>query len=612
MNTSIHHIASCGLLAMLLLAMPGCQSISGFAPYCQSDDDCQSHQFCDTDENACFVREAYSTSCDPDLLFPDCPAATTCDETAKICMPRTFRAAFIYPFNTSVYGRRQYANLLRFLTESVSKQLFEPLDCKDASEDARKAHVVYTCTGKDIEFLFIDSSGEDNQIAQNVSEAYNYAPFDVALPGRSVEYAHTVPLFKTNQVNVLTLGRSNLDLDYVSQELEQDYQHPPLETRFDFSLKQLDVDRTLWSFVSEELECKKPAVLMPDVGIEQFTQQYRETVWAELGTCLDRIIIEDSTSTAWIDTINAQEVDCIFVRGFIDANHLYSTLATYAQSSRFAKLPTIQWIIYKYFVDESSAISQNLRQLLLNSFQEDTYFKYSETSNNPKYTSFANLLEKDYKNYLEQRNCLNTPQKDCSALNCSAPTSTREEEACLQLNCANPQSCLELGCLTTTPPEWCELIQCEPTQHCDYHEPSQLYTQSNDMSTIINQVILPWLLSYTIKHNSQNLGKPTTRSDVRDTFLELLGHTETTHTCIFPDITSCKLLANEQKKYAYVSIFPLTINGDGRISSGENTTQAYSQVNSSFEFLPPVHSYSPQDIEALNNQPAVEPAPECN
>ena len=612
MNTSIHHIVSCGLLAMLLLAMSGCQSISGFAPYCQSDDDCQSHQFCDTDENACFVREAYSTSCDPDLLFPDCPAATTCDETAKICIPRTFRAAFIYPFNTSVYGRRQYANMLRFLTESVSKQLFEPLDCKESSEDAQKAHIVYTCTGQDIEFLFINSGDDEEQTAQNISDAYKFAPFDITLPGRSIEYAYTVPFLEQNQANLFTLGRSNLNLDYVSKELEPDYKYPSLETRFDFSLKTFSLNPTYWSFVMEELECERPLTLSYNVGIENLTQHKQEELWAKHGTCLDRITLEDSSSVEWVDTITEKDIDCLLISGFVDANQIYDLLSTYTQSSRYTKSPRIKWLTHKYLVDESSAITQNLRDIILSSFREDMFFISGEISSSPKYNSFAAQLEKDYKTYLDKRSCLNTPQRGCDSLTCDAPSSPIEEDACAQLNCPSTPNCLELGCLVSDPPEWCNLIQCESTRNCDYYEPNQLYTISFDISSIITQISTSWLLFYKVRARQNASQMPMSREALRDSFLEIMGHKESDHSCIFPDLTSCELLSAQQKKYSYTNIFPMTINPDARISTNQNTTTLYSQVNSAFEFLPPTQSYSYQDAEELNNRPAVEPAPECN
>ncbi len=605
-NHSIKKLAifTTALSAMLLLAMSGCQSISGFAPYCQSDDDCQSHQFCDTDENACFIKSSYNQECDPSQEYDTCPVATECNADAQACLPRKFRVAWMFSMNSPRYERRQVTNNLKFLTERISAQYFSPLKCATPSTTEQQANIIYRCDNDQIEFLFIDSGDEAVTQQQELSKALRLKPVDMLLTYFSSGYAGAYDLNAQAGLDYLLIGRLNRRADRVKEELQKDYQYPELDERFDFSLGGLRSTITNSAYMSSPLECQRPLVLHEDNQPYTLDRIIMQQESQQFGLCLDYLTIPGDARASYADevqVITENNYDCIYTGTIITPDKLSTLLQDYRNSTHYNEHPA-HWIFQRSFVESTNELESGLRTIISENFLDHVSLK-AQQSINVDYNGLQARLEKDYRELLQAQGCLGVPNVSCEDLNCTDSSQADEAALCNQLGCSTTQSaltCLELGCLAPSAPSYCANLECDiPLSQCDYLSPNIFELEPNTITIIAEPIFVAWLLNLQQQHIQKNQDAPLSRAQLRDLFLELANPDHVA--CKISDITSCTTNIANSKQIHFSGINRDFVLGvDGRLIGSTHTIEFY-KPNSNLEFGAPIKSYTPQEQNALSN-----------
>lgn len=604
-------------MGLLALFLSSCQSIRAYEDFCQSDEDCASHQQCDIDSGSCLLRATFARECDPEASLDTCPVATSCDEEARVCLPRKMRFAWFFAFESRRYERRQYSNLIKYLTDAVSRNYFSPISCRDASEQERQAHITYLCENELLEFIFVDTADESDVsvLVEQLREAYRHAPFDVILPVFSSYYAAAVDFTQSHDLDLLTFGRVNKRADRVEAELVPDYTYPALNSRYDFSLSPFESRPEIAHLFSRELGCKRPTMIHEDNEPYKLARIFFQNEWDTYGICLQHIVTsqeETSDNQAFLQAIEDLDADCLYMYEF-NATRLTSFFRAYRNSALFESRPLTWFLRSREFV-ESNEASLQLRKIVQEDFWNDVIVYKSSPIDNP-YQLLKSRLQPDYTTVLEAEQCLGAPRSSCDDLNCSNldTLDALTIEACEQLGCPTPRPsllCLELGCLNSTDtPEFCQRLQCSGTvSSCDYLAPSIFDSEPDLVSVFADQVIVSWLLA----HEHQNISwakRPIERSRLRDIFLSM---TDETHPlCKIPDTLSCIRFIEQGQSYHYRGLNQEFVFGpDARAQQFENDLDVY-QLNSNLEFLPAFDYKHSQRKMLVNELRASSPGNQC-
>lgn len=599
-------ICRLAMLSALLLLLSSCQSIRAYEDYCQSDADCASHQQCDTGSGSCLLRGSFDRACDPSERVDSCPVATSCDEEARVCLPRKLRFAWFFAFDSRRYERRQYSNTIKYLTQAISNNYFSEVTCREGSAADLEAHITYRCENDLLEFLFVDTADESelDVLEQRIEEAYTHAPFDVILPVFSSYYAASLDFSNRHNLDLLVFGRVNKRADRVEPELATDYIHPALNSRYDFSLAPFEGFPEIAHLLSKEFECTNPTIVHEDNEPYKLARIFMQKEWANYGICLQHIVIpfeETSNNDAFLEGLEAQGSDCLFMYES-SATRLTSLLRTYRDSALF-KEGSLKWIVQRREFEQSNEASLQLRKIVQEDFWGDVQVYINSPIDNP-YQLLKSRLQPDYTALLDAQQCLGKPQSSCEDLSCENFEALDEltRQACQQLGCPTPSPsllCLELGCLNATnPPEFCQRLQCEGTTlACDYYAPSAFDTIANVISVFSDQLIVSWLLAHE-HHNTDTSERPLSRARLRDLFLSM---TDETHPlCQIPDTISCVRFIEQGKRYHYRGLNQEFVFGDdARAREFENDLNVY-EFNSNLEFIPLIEYRHSQRKRLIN------------
>lgn len=595
-----------GLLAALLCS--SCQSLDGYTPYCQQDDDCQGHQYCDLPTQACLLRSGYDRKCDPLATYDTCGVATSCDAEAMVCLPRPFRAAILYDFDPFEYHTRQNANLLEFLVETISRTFFHELTCEETPPQERESIGLHMrChDGGRLEFLMVNLSGNaEEQRAQFQGFLHHY-PIDVSLPILSTGYHAGVDVIEENQLDILTLGRTNQEPERALQEFEASFTYPSLSARHDFSLIPLTNATLRANYVLNEVGCSAPLVVHTSTPSGQLGKAIYTRDFKRFGQCIDTVEVEEESKRAYpevMEAIRAQGTDCVVL--LTNTAVVTTILSDYQREfllSPSEEHAPVEWFLQRSALEQSNETTARLREIVTNpDIYEHSHFAATRSLDTP-YDVFRDRFEPIYRTFLQDRGCLSLPQTTCDDLNCSSDQPL-VQQSCAALSCPLQShiTCLELACLREDPPDFCALLGCAETRSaCEYHEPSHFDTTPRSISDPSDLFIITWLLH--LMHEATPVSeRPLSRDALRDALLSLADPSNPS--CMVPDINACTNLLNRREEVHYTGMIrPFVLRPDGRATDSQLAVEFF-QVNSNLEFLAPRASYTPLDERRFLDMP---------
>lgn len=566
---------ACSLLLTSCLALLcwGCQSIASFGAVCQSDEDCESYQTCDDLLRACVLADGYNVqTCDPESAFDRCPTGTSCDTEAQRCLPRKLRIAWVFAFDSSIYQRRQIANLITFITQHIASNYFEPLTC-DAPEGL--SHVTTRCSNAHVEFLFIDNGDDVNIYKQRIQEAYQDYPFDLALTYFSSGYAFSQEVQDENQLGYFTLGRVNRRYDKVKFELEEGYDYPSVDTRFDISLQDLARSYELADFMANKLFCERPLMVYLDNEPYRLDRELYERSWANLGMCMSYTTIPTMLESSYPDFVKElKEVDhdCLYIHA--TGEELPNLMRDYVREILPGRDTPPTWIITKSRLNSGNENALAARSLIEAHFADSTYAT-SSRNENPNYESLVGGLERAYRTFLLEKQCLGEPRVSCAQLDCTNTQDVLSLQACEALSCVTQaplKSCLELGCFRNDAPEYCARLECPLIQSdCAYYEPTFLRNGEDSVSLITDLSIIAHLMVEQYKHFPKE-SLPLSPELFRDMFMAMTD----APACGFPNLSKCKTLIEQSEddiaRIGYDGLYaPLKLGQDGRLAQSSST-----------------------------------------